>query len=458
MRLQAAGGFPAQSAGFTSGLAGMQTFLGYALKFPELDLVLYTIGFLLFLLQSRVMERTADTGAVRLTQDPEAVITGLLKLGRLNLLPNQWGTLTGPLLTHPSTLKRVERVASVGQVSPARLQQLLMESQGEQVQSGEAKEVGAEEGFSEAQTPRNRVVTAARRAQLITMQSWILWSLHIVPAIIVAWCAGALGAMERGRYQPAVYIVGAVGCVLIYTLASHWLGTLGRAKFDREFRSRLNAEGFEAGGRNCFAAALSPHAGLRYYATGFAWDSGCLIFARDRFCYLGDEIRFALKLEQVRAVRLGPGQSGWFPVPRIYVDWWDEAAGALRTWNISPLMPCRFWEFKKQALELYAEFERWRKEPAEFPEASGPLNELAAPAIGEVTCYPMKYVFGAGRFVKNCFWVMMLGCAAGTVVGVSAIWYVCGIVLLLRVYECLPFWLAREPRRVQQAIAEGGAA
>ncbi|MGD0893546.1 MAG: M48 family metalloprotease [Terracidiphilus sp.] len=456
IRLQSAAGFPPQATEYKSGLIAVHGFIGHVLQFPELDLVFYTIGFLLFLLQSRAMERSADTGAVRLTQDPEAVISGLLKLGRLNLLPNQWGSLTGPLLTHPSTLKRVERVARVGQVSPDRLQQLLMESQRVQKESGTPSEVHAEEGFSEARTRRDRVVNSARKAQLLTTKSWILWSLHIVPAILVARCADILGATGRGVLEPAAYIGGAVACVLIYALATHWLGTWGRTKFDHEFRSRLASEGIEADDRNAFMAALSPHAGLRYYAMGFAWDSGCLIFTRNLLCYVGDEIRFTLNQEQVKAVRLGPGQPGWFPVPRIYVDWWDETAGAIRTWGYAPLMPCHFWEFKKQALELYVEFERWQKQPAEFREASAPLNELAAPAIGEVTSHSMRFVFGAGRFVKNCFWVMLLGCAAATVSGVSAMWYVCCIVLLLRVYECLPFWVAREQRPVQRPVPEGG--
>jgi len=80
---------------FASGgrLASVATVTRSIQDFPELDLIFFTFGLILFYLQSRHMENVADAGAVRLTGDPEAVITGLLKLGLLNLLPIQWGRL-----------------------------------------------------------------------------------------------------------------------------------------------------------------------------------------------------------------------------------------------------------------------------------------------------------------------------------------------------------------------------
>jgi len=61
---------------------------------------------------SRRFERQADAGAMALTNDPEAMITGLLKLSSLNLMPLSWGKGTGASLTHPSTLKRVHRIGA----------------------------------------------------------------------------------------------------------------------------------------------------------------------------------------------------------------------------------------------------------------------------------------------------------------------------------------------------------
>ena len=91
----------------------------------QLDLLLIVAGFGVFYLLSRHFERIADEGSVKLVGDPEAMITALLKVSRINLTPIQWGKVTGTILTHPSTLKRVEHLAKVGNVGADRVQQLL---------------------------------------------------------------------------------------------------------------------------------------------------------------------------------------------------------------------------------------------------------------------------------------------------------------------------------------------
>ena len=56
---------------------------------------------------SRRFEFAADATAVQLTGDPEASITSLVKLNRLNLLPIHWSKWNEKFLTHPSTMRRV---------------------------------------------------------------------------------------------------------------------------------------------------------------------------------------------------------------------------------------------------------------------------------------------------------------------------------------------------------------
>src|SRR5262249_22771929 len=117
--------------------------------FSELDLVFFLIGLTLFYWQSRMLENSADAGAVRLTGDPEALMTGLLKLGRLNLMPIQWGRVAGTLLTHPSTLKRVERIAKIGKVPAARVQEIVSQYQQSGGTMDELPVAAKEETFSE---------------------------------------------------------------------------------------------------------------------------------------------------------------------------------------------------------------------------------------------------------------------------------------------------------------------
>jgi Zn-dependent protease with chaperone function len=83
------------------------------------------LSVLLNLVLSRRFEYSADAFAVTLTRDPEAMITALIKLGRLNLLPIKRSRFDETLLTHPSTLRRVGAIASAYGVSQQRLQILI---------------------------------------------------------------------------------------------------------------------------------------------------------------------------------------------------------------------------------------------------------------------------------------------------------------------------------------------
>src|SRR5262249_16941333 len=77
--------------------------------------------------RSRRWERIADAEAVTLTGDAEALITALLAIARLNAPPLRWSWWEEHVITHPSTLRRVEAIARQGGVSPERLRQLLEE-------------------------------------------------------------------------------------------------------------------------------------------------------------------------------------------------------------------------------------------------------------------------------------------------------------------------------------------
>ncbi len=73
-------------------------------RFPS-GPVFYALMLLTIFLVSRRNEFAADAGAAKLTGDPEAMITGLAKLSRLNTMPMQWGRIEEKTLTHPSMLR-----------------------------------------------------------------------------------------------------------------------------------------------------------------------------------------------------------------------------------------------------------------------------------------------------------------------------------------------------------------
>ena len=423
-------------------------------NFPELDLIFYTIGLCLFYLQSRHMENAADAGAVQLTGDPEAVITGLLKLGYLNLLPMQWGRLTGSLLTHPSTLKRVQRVATLGQVPADRLQQLLVDHQQLESQQRGQESSPTEDTFTVAKTPGKRMIGTARSTQSAMYKLWMLWFFHIAPPALVAWSVYHWHLREK---WPA-YVGGAILSVALYFMVTRWMGLWGRAKTQLQSQARLQAEGIAIDGSDAQMVGVSPGAELRFYVSGYNWDTGYLFFARERLCYSGDQSQFSLTPEQVRDVRLGPGVPGWTSIPRIYLDYWDEATSSIRTWNLVSTMPCSVWGIKKQSQNLYDALRQWRSDPADNPEAPESLSDLQAPPTGEVTSRSLKSIHSLGRSLKSAFWLLFLALALGTALSIPSLWYVCAVILLLRLYEALPRMLYKEPHYAVPSKAVAAAA
>ena len=87
--------------------------------------LLAAILLLIFYLTRRVNERTADAGAVKILGDPEAMITGLAKITRLNKFPLRWSKWSEWLMTHPSTMRRAEAIARKAGIAPERLAQIL---------------------------------------------------------------------------------------------------------------------------------------------------------------------------------------------------------------------------------------------------------------------------------------------------------------------------------------------
>ncbi len=440
----------ADGAGSAPGLAAAVHFFDRALQFPELILILYTFAVVLYFLHSQYLEHVADTGAVQLTGDPESVITSLLKLGRLNLSPVQWDRATGSLLTHPSTLKRVQRVARVGQVSSERLQQLLVDS----ANGGSAPENASEltDQFSAATAAsQNPVVTASRNYALLAFKKWILRFLYIAPPALVTWTV----VHTRTQHKAVIYILGGIGCLVLHLAVAEWQGVWGRKRLRRDFRAHLGAEDIQVDDR-AVLVDLSPHSTLRIYALGYTWDTGYLLFAENMLCYVGDQTRFALRPEQVLAIHPGPGTPGWFPDPRIYIDWQLDVASPVQTWNLLPTEPCSFWRISRQARDLCTNLERWKSQPAGYPAASPALRGLSTPAVGEVTSQPVKSVVNLRRFMKVLFFNQVLAIAVCLTLNIPAIWYVCVIDFLALVYAFMPFWFYRDPEVARLVTRESG--
>lgn len=433
----------AEGASTASGLALVVRYADKVLAFPELILILFIFALFLYHLHSQHLEYAADAGSVQFTGDPEAMITSLLKLSHLNQTPVQWDRATGSLLTHPSTLKRVERIARIGQVPKERLQELLKQCANPPEHSESEEAWGAGEQFKVAH-PIDPVVTLRSASGELAIKKWALRLAVIGPSASIAWAI----AHYHLQHRVAIFALGGAFCLGLYSAVGEWQETWFRERLKRRFIARLSLEGIAVRDRDVQMVLVSPHGAPRIYALGFSWDTGGLILSDDRLYYIGDQIRFALKRNQILSVRLGQGVPGWIAEPRTYVEWQAEPGALVQTWNLLPKDPCAAWGSKRQCIELKAELEHWKTHAEQYPEV-GSLPGLSAPEVGEITNQKLKAVINFGRFLKVALFGQVLAIVVCVVANIPSPWFVCLVDLLAVVYSFSPFWFYRDSSDAQ---------
>jgi Zn-dependent protease with chaperone function len=414
----------------------------------QLDLALIVAGFCLFYLLSRRFERIADEGSVKLVGDPEAMITALLKVSRLNLTPIQWGKVTGTLLTHPTTLKRVEHLAKVGKVPAERLQELLAHHAQEEQERRAGLTVpqgsGVTSGDEHYAVPSSAksVVSTMAAMRRTTNHQWVLFGANALPPAMVAWIIHRLGL--QGQAALVAYIAGALLIVAGYALLGLHFSLRGGGEIRGQFAAKFDAEGIQIRGRNAMVAGFAPGGGLRIYLSGYDWDKGFIWLLQNRLVYLGDKIRFALKPEQVVNVRIGQSAPGWWNSERVYLDWRDSEHGREGTFSFYPSEPSSAAKIKSEGKALCAALQRWRGKAGEYPVAPAAAQALESPVLGAVTSHDVNDRLTVGKRLNVLMLLCMLSYGASQLLGVSA-WYGFAVVILLRIYERIPYWRYRVP-------------
>jgi len=429
----------AEGASAAAGLAAAVHIGDQVLSFPELILVLFVVALFLYHRYSQHMEYVADSGAVQFTGDPEAIITSLLKLSQLNQTPVQWDRATGALLTHPSTLKRVQHVARVGQVPSDRVQQLLIES-ANSVAETEVSETWDASGQFKVASP-NAVVTLRSFSSELAFKKWVLRSAAILPAAAITWAV----AHYHFPHRVAAFSLGGALCVGLYIAMEDSQATWFRERLKRRIIERLTMEGITAPYDDVRIVALSPHATPRAYALGFSWDTGALFLSNDRLCYIGDETRFALTREQVLSTRLGRGLPDWIGEKRLYIDWQASPEMPVQSWNVLPKDPFAIWGSRRQCIAFAAALERWRSQLEPYPDVQPALAALAATVPGEITNHKLKSAVTMGRFFKVALSCQVLVLVIWIALSLPSVWFVCAVELVVTVYSFSPFWFYREP-------------
>jgi hypothetical protein len=264
---------------------------------------------------------------------------------------------------------------------------------------------------------------------------------HVLPPALVVLLADRLALGGWSRF--AVYVAGAVVSLACYSWLTASLGLRGRKQLRAAFTRKFEQEGIALSGSNAMLMGFSPSATPRFYLSSYNWDTGFLVFLRDRVVFLGDKVRFALKPEQIISVRMGPAGPGWWSSGRVYVDWRDSEKGREGTFNLLPHEPTSVTRVKGEANAFLQRLQAWQRNPASYPEAQSSMLALDSPMLGEVTSQSPKQILAGPRANAISVMIMLVGYGFATLLGISP-WYIFGLILLLRVYERIPYWRYRE--------------
>jgi Zn-dependent protease with chaperone function len=415
-------------------------------QWSQRDFVLVMLGLMGFYFLARHHENVADATGVRLTGDPEAAITGMLKLSRLNRMPIHWGKASESWLTHPSTMRRLQRMAAAGGMAPERLQEILVQYNAHVIQNRESAATvpgsdPAEEHYAVPVGSDPEIIRTALHDRVrMQVKRWSIYAVYVLPlavfSLLIQW-------LRLEGWSWVAHLGGIAITVALVTLSGVWIGESGHAREKRRLLQRFERDHVPAGREGDVAVGFAPAPYPRIYGSQYHWDGAFLVFAKDRLQFVGEKIRFSLTPEQVDGIAIGRGGPSWWKFDRIYLRWKDTASGRGGIFNLYLLEPGSMWRTRSRLHSLTQRLQEWQRNPHQYPEVRPEFAELKAPELGEVTCASPSLL---GTFKLNVkalahLWPLALG------VGIllhAEIFYVCQGVFLVRMFQQIPIWRYRD--------------
>ncbi|MGA3091413.1 MAG: M48 family metalloprotease [Terriglobales bacterium] len=411
-------------------------------QWQQRDFILVLLGLTGFYCLSRRFENQADRTAVIITSDPEAQITGLLKLSRLNMMPIQVAKASEGWLTHPSTVRRAKRIAEAGGMAPARLREILERYSSEARTSTAALPAGAGQDYYSVPpvSDPDAIRSAARDNVRTQAKLWILRTAHVIPPALLALLVR--NSALHDSYVLAAYAAGLGIVAGLLILLGAWLATVGRSTDKRQLLERFSRENVPVGRPGDRFVAFSPSPYPRFYGSHYHWDTGFLVFAQDHLQFVGAKTRFSLPAAQID-IALGQAGPSWWKMRRPYIRWKTGPSEKTSIFSFYLLEPCSAWETRAQALELFNSLQQWQQASRTFPAVRLELAALEAPKMGEITCRSPKMLGGLRANVRVLLGLLPLAVAAGILLRVG-LGYMCASMAALRLFESIPVWRYRD--------------
>ncbi len=417
--------------------------------------ILYALLLLSLFFVSRRDEFTADAGAATITGDPEAMMTALARLTRLNTMPLQWSKLDEKVLSHPSTLRRIQRLARDANISEARTEEILAQAFAPPLEKYAIPATALPAGkiFS----TRYKSSTSRRLALAVMLVS------PLIPASV------ALAVQSRGIDGGLRWLVYLVGIVLTLTVDLVLLNRgamLGSASLEHRLREKRKEQQPSIDPASGIFVSLAPASTPRLYESNWAWDIGFVSLISNRLVYWGEEAAFSLDRNQITSIARRPGPSSWFGTDSLYISW-TSSTGQSGTFNIRAMRGKSLRETCKRTMALFHDLENWRiagvaTDSPVYTEAANNISNPGAPAFREVTSASPATI-STRLFLRDLLLNWFLALAVIVIFGLMQAdgpsdpnallpgLYVLLVVWLSRVLVYAPFWLARRKHQPAEA-------
>jgi Zn-dependent protease with chaperone function len=352
---------------------------------------------------SRRFEYSADAGTVATTGDPRAAISALFKLSELNMMPIHWSKWSEKWLTHPSSLRRARAIAKKAGIPFEEIPAIAREG------AAETRNYT----IPPSAAPGAKIHSTQRTKSLTTKLSFALVGLlAFVPSLF---CLAAIHFAPPVKW---IFFAAAAPATLLslLLLANYW-PRLTRGTLVAALNKKLADQGIQAASWSGTFVGFAPAAAPRIYAGTANWDIGQLFLRSDRLCYCGEETKFALRQDQISAIKLAGGLPALLPHKRIYIAWKDSERGACGVFNIVCGNPNSSLHANKLTTELEQRLRVWWKTSPVTRPLPPQLAELTSPEVRAVTSQIPGERWKPRKLFKELLWTAIFSCAGAIMCG-----------------------------------------
>lgn len=332
-------------------------------------------GYLMLFFRSRRNERQADAIGITLTGDPEAFISGLAKLSRLNLMPLHSGDWGESLDSHPGTMSRFQKIALAHGISERRVQELVTDAE------------PPEDKYLPIDDEVDTTVFSTEFKNKYRVRVTILLVLVLLLAptpFAVALAQDGVSALR----MLGLAVAGLVWSFLVSLVIRNRISFWGYGSVGRRLRMKLDKRGLGDIARDGTLVGLAPAAESRKYEGYPFWDIGVLWLTKEKLFYVGEQCEFALERGQVSEVYSRDTTPEWIAEKSLFVSWKEHSEGPKKTLHFVATGEVSVRKARRAIDELQKRVQAWAQQSEDFPTAAPALETVAAPVFPQITSTP----------------------------------------------------------------------